>query len=88
MQRASSIAIYRSTGDTRVSGIDVVEHPICCATLPVVGGHQRNRSLPTLHAAATAESRYLFRIRPNEAAQESNLPTDGLHRPAGFQDSR
>src|SRR4029079_12117581 len=22
----------------------------------------------------------------NEAAQESNLPTDGLHRPAGFED--
>jgi hypothetical protein len=25
-------------------------------------------------------------FRPNEAAQESNLPTDGLHRPAGFED--
>jgi hypothetical protein len=25
-------------------------------------------------------------IRLNEAAQESNLPSDGLRRPAGFED--
>ncbi len=26
-----------------------------------------------------------YGFRPSGAAQESNLPTDGLHRPAGFE---
>src|SRR4029079_5757175 len=35
---------------------------------------------------ANAGGRSGSEIPPNEAAQESNLPTDGLHRPAGFED--
>ena len=36
-------------------------------------------------ASATGSTREI-RLGPNGAAQESNLPTDGLHRPAGFED--
>jgi hypothetical protein len=49
----------------------------CLVDSPPPRSHTRSSGVINVH---------LEGIRANEAAQESNLPSDGLRRPAGFED--
>src|SRR3954454_4393965 len=57
-----------------------------CPTSAAFGGPRQDELPPTRLRRQARAAAPLSGFRRNEAAQESNLPTDGLHRPAGFED--